>query len=224
MHKGIFVTGTDTGVGKTIVTAGISLALKNKGINVGIMKPISTGGIQDAKFLLNFIGLKDDIRLVNPVSFKNPLAPYVAGKIENRKINKNKIFTSFEKLKKLHEFIVVEGIGGVLVPILKDYFVADLIKDFKLPVIIVSRAGLGTINHTLLTLKILEQRKIKILGLIMNGFTGKDLSEKTNQFVVENLSKYFVLAKIKKDKNLIRNKKLLIKKFDLLIRKILFCH
>lgn len=224
MHKGIFVTGTDTGVGKTIVTAGISLALKNKGINVGVMKPISTGGIQDAKFLLNFIGLKDDIRLVNPVSFKNPLAPYVAGKIENRKINKNKIFTSFEKLKKLHEFIVVEGIGGVLVPILKDYFVADLIKDFKLPVIIVCRTGLGIINHTLLTLKILEQRKIKILGLIMNGFTGKDLSEKTNQFVVENLSKYFVLAKIKKDKNLIRNKKLLIKKFDLLIRKILFCH
>lgn len=224
MHKGIFVTGTDTGVGKTIVTAGISLALKNKGINVGVMKPISTGGIQDAKFLLNFIGLKDDIRLVNPVSFKNPLAPYVAGKIENRKINKNKIFRAFNKLKKLHEFIVVEGIGGVLVPILKDYFVADLIKDFKLPVIIVSRAGLGTINHTLLTLKILEQRKIKILGLIMNGFTGKDLSEKTNQFVVENLSKYFVLAKIKKDKNLIRNKKLLIKKFDLLIRKILFCH
>lgn len=224
MHKGIFVTGTDTGVGKTIVTAGISLALKNKGINVGVMKPISTGGIQDAKFLLNFIGLKDDIRLVNPVSFKNPLAPYVAGKIENRKINKNKIFRAFNKLKKLHEFIVVEGIGGVLVPILKDYFVADLIKDFKLPVIIVSRAGLGTINHTLLTLKILEQRKIKILGLIMNGFTGKDLSEKTNQFVVENLSKYFVLAKIKKDKNLIRNKKLLIKKFDLLIRKVLFCH
>lgn len=224
MHKGIFVTGTDTGVGKTIVTAGISLALKNKGINVGVMKPISTGGIQDAKFLLNFIGLKDDIRLVNPVSFKNPLAPYVAGKIENRKINKNKIFRAFNKLKKLHEFIVVEGIGGVLVPILKDYFVADLIKDFKLPVIIVSRAGLGTINHTLLTLKILEQRKIKILGLIMNGFTGKGLSEKTNQFVVENLSKYFVLAKIKKDKNLIRNKKLLIKKFDLLIRKVLFYH
>lgn len=224
MHKGIFITGTDTGVGKTIVTAGISLALKNKGINIGVMKPISTGGIQDAKFLLNFIGLKDDIRLVNPVSFKNPLAPYIAGKIENRKINTNKIFTAFNKLKKLHEFIIVEGIGGVLVPILKDYFVLDLIKDFKLPVVIVSRAGLGTINHTLMTIKVLEQKRVKILGVVMNGFTGKDLSGKTNQFVVENLSKYPVLAKIKKDKNLIRNKKLLIKKFDLLIRKILFYH
>lgn len=222
MYKGIFVTGTDTGVGKTIVTAGVALSLKNKGIDVGIMKPVSTGGIpnEDIRFLMDFLGLKENIELVNPVALKESLAPYVAAKIERKKINLNKIFTSYEKLKKLHDFIIVEGIGGVFVPILKNYFVADLIKDFKLPVIIVSRAGLGTINHTLMTINTLEQKKAKILGIVLNMFSGKDISEKTNPEMIEKLGKYPVLAKIEKDANLFKNKELLTKKFNCL-RKVL---
>lgn len=217
MYNGVFVTGTDTGVGKTLVSAGIGLTLKKKGIDVGIMKPISTGGIpgNDVKFLMEVIGLKDKISIVNPVALKNPLSPYVASKIERKRINLNKVFTSYEKLKKIHDFIIVEGIGGVLVPILKDYFVVDLIKELKLPVVIVSRAGLGTINHTLMTIRTLEQRRIKILGIVMNCFTGKELSELTNPQVIEELTNYSILAKINKDKNLLENKELLRKILDL---------
>jgi dethiobiotin synthetase len=96
----------------------------------------------------------------------------------------------------LHQIILVEGIGGVLVPITKNYFVVDLIKDFNLPTIIVARAGLGTINHTLLTVEALKKQKVKILGIIMNGFRGKDLSEKSNAQVIESLSKIPILAKL----------------------------
>jgi len=196
---GIFITGTDTGVGKTYVTAWLARNLMAQGFDVGVMKPISTGPLKenDAVYLKKTLELKDSLDLINPIRLKHPLAPLPAAKIENRKLNIENIFRAYKKLLKRHDLILVEGIGGVLVPITKKYFVADLIKDLGLPAIIVARAGLGTINHTLLTVEALKKRKISVLGIILNGFKGKDLAEKTNAEVIEKISGVPVLANLK---------------------------
>lgn len=195
---GIFITGTDTGCGKTYVTALLAQYFRSQGHDVGAMKPISTGPARenDAAWLKKQLKLKEPINLINPIRLKHPLAPYPAAKMENRKLNLNAIFKAYKKLEQLHDLVLVEGIGGVAVPITAKYFVIDLIKELKLPVILVARAGLGTINHTLLTINALWQEKIELLGVIMNGFKGKELSEKSNAEVIEQLSGVPVLAKL----------------------------
>jgi dethiobiotin synthetase len=197
--SGIFITGTDTEVGKTFVTILLALHFKEEGFDVGVMKPISTGAQKndDARYLKKILELNDPLELINPIHLKHPLAPYTAANLLNKEINLKKIFSAHKKLMKSHDITLVEGIGGALVPITKKYFVVDLIKDLKLPAIIVSRAGLGTLNHTLSTIEVLKRRKIDILGVVMNGFRGKELSEKTNAEVISKLSGVPILAKIK---------------------------
>lgn len=147
-------------------------------------------------FLKRKLKLKDPLNLINPIRLKHSLAPYPAARLEKKKLDLKKIFKAYEKLSDLHDMVLVEGIGGVLVPITRDYFVATLIKDLGLPAIVVARAGLGTINHTFLTIEALRQRKIGILGVILNGFKGKDFSEKTNAEIIEQLSGIPILAKL----------------------------
>ncbi|MBI5400451.1 dethiobiotin synthase [Candidatus Saganbacteria bacterium] len=194
----MFITGTDTGVGKTFVTSLIAQHFRSDGLDVGVMKPISTGPANenDAVWLKKTLQLDDPIDLINPISLKHPLAPYPAATMDNRQLTMSPIFKAYKKLCKLHDMILVEGIGGVLVPITKNYFVADMIKDFGLPTIIVARAKLGTINHTLLTIAALKKRKIPILGVIINGYTGKELAEKTNAQMISKFGKVPILAKI----------------------------
>jgi dethiobiotin synthetase len=201
--SGIFITGTDTEVGKTYFTLLLARFLANEGIDVGIMKPISCGPQQDndAIKLKTELRIKDPIALINPVQLKYPLSPFTNTKLLKKKINLLKIFKAYKILSKLHELVLVEGVGGALTPILNDYFVADLIKDLKLPTIIVSRAGLGTLNHTLMTIEALKARKINILGIILNGFKGKERSEKTNADDLASISSIPILAKIKWQKN-----------------------
>jgi len=196
---GIFVTGTDTGCGKTYVTILLAEYFTKQGIDVGVMKPIAAGprAENDAILLKKKLKLKDPITLINPIHFKHPLAPYPASKMEKKKVNINKILSAYKKLSTRHKLILVEGIGGVLVPVSKNIFIVDLIQILGLPTIIVARAGLGTINHTLLTVEALKKRKIKILGIILNGFRGKEISEKTNARIIEELSGIPVIAKIK---------------------------
>ncbi len=205
---GIFITGTDTGCGKTFVTIKLAEYFRDQGLDVGVMKPIATGPRKenDALRLRRALKLRDPIELINPIHLKYPLAPYPASKLENKKMSAGggsafggkieNIFKAYNKLAKMHDLILVEGIGGILVPITEKYYVIDLIQGFKLPVIIVSRAGLGTINHTLLTIETLKRRKINVLGIIMNGFRGMDFSERTNAETVEKLGKVPILAKI----------------------------
>lgn len=196
--KGIFITGTDTGVGKTVVAAGLAAALKAKGIDVGVMKPIQSGCRRhrgklipsDSLFLIKAAGIKDCLDLITPYRLFHPLAPSVASEIEKVEIDIKRILDAYKRLLELHDIVIVEGIGGLLVPIKKDYFIADLIRDLSIPIIIVARAGLGTINHTLLTVKYASFRGIEIIGIILNNVVGKraGLAEKTNPEVVEELS------------------------------------
>ena len=198
MNKGIFITGTDTGVGKTIVTAGLAGAIKSKGIDVGIMKPVASGAIShngrlisnDVRFLVNSIRSKDDLDIICPVCIKPALSPFAASLCYDMEIDIEKIHDAYIKLCKKHDIVIIEGIGGVLVPITDNYMVSDMMKAFDLPVVIVARPGIGTINHSLLTINEIKRNELLIKGFIINGMdmepTG--LAEKTNPLIISRLS------------------------------------
>jgi dethiobiotin synthetase len=180
MHS-FFITGTDTGVGKTYVTAQLCNMFRRAGYDVGVMKPVATGGRADTLYLLKHTGLKDPLDLVNPIHFKAPVAPTIAVKLEKKSISIKKILSAYKKLKAIHkDGILVEGIGGVLVPLTKNYLVTDLIKELKIPAIIVTRPWLGTVNHTLLTIDALKSRRIPISGFIVNY--GLPMGKTTGRF------------------------------------------
>src|SRR3989338_6603175 len=117
MNKGLFITGTDTGVGKTVVACGIAALLKARGIKVGVMKPIATGGRQDAAQLRKAAGISESLEVINPQFFKAPLAPTVAAPLERRHVNLDAIYRAYLFLQKHYDVVVVEGIGGVKVPL-----------------------------------------------------------------------------------------------------------
>ena len=184
-QKGLFIVGTDTGVGKSVVTAGLAMAFKSRGVDVGVMKPVSTGGPRplDALFLKKAAQLEDPLEWINPIHLELPLAPWVASCLIGEKINLYKIRSAYRQLKKRHPFILVEGTGGLLVPITARFSILDLVKEFRLPVLVVARTGLGTLNHTGLTLRLLEQNHIPVIGVVLNGFPMKgklSLAERTN--------------------------------------------
>ncbi|MDR3306287.1 MAG: dethiobiotin synthase [Endomicrobium sp.] len=194
MRKGIFVTATDTEVGKTYVSCKILEELRNIGVNSGCFKPISTGDRNDAKALIKASDIKECPEVVTPVFFKNPMSPYGASILEKKKLNLKKIEKGFKYFTDKYDFTVVEGAGGIRVPLNKDFFVSDLIKKFELPVLVVARHSLGTINHTLLTIEKLKNDNQKILGVILN--TGKnkdDASVKSNAKLIYKLTKLPVL-------------------------------
>ncbi len=206
-ERGIFITGTGTEVGKTAVSCAIARYWANRGHKVGVMKPIASGGIRrgkifisdDAVALQKAARTQDQIELINPVCFKHPLAPYSASILEKKSINWKKVRTSFNQLKNQSERLLVEGVGGALVPLDMHTDVTGLIKQMNLPVIVVALAALGTINHTLLTLEILKQKKIRVLGIILNHFDKSGLADRTNAAFFKR-RKVPVLATIPSDK------------------------
>lgn len=176
MGKGIFVTGTDTGVGKTMVAGGIAAALRERGVDVGVMKPVETGCVlkdgrcvpEDALFLKEMAQCQDEMELVNPYAFEEALTPALAAERAGVKIGLKRIKSAFATLLKRHEVVLVEGAGGLLVPLWKDKLMADLAGELGLPLLVVARASLGTINHTLLTLYYARREGIPVLGLVIN--------------------------------------------------------
>jgi dethiobiotin synthetase len=192
--KGIFVTATDTGVGKTTVAAGLVGFLKQQGIDVGVMKPVATGAIecdsgklisQDAEMLVKFSGSTDPWQWINPYCLATAVTPSLAARIEGVSIDFAKLKSIQDDILKRHDFIVVEGAGGALSPVFENLVVADLIKALELPAVIVSRSSLGTINHTLMTHECLSLRQIQVLGFFLNRFpTNPNLAEGTNAEII----------------------------------------
>lgn len=176
MTRGYFITGTDTGVGKTLVAGGLAALYRHQGMNVGVMKPVATGCKRvnntlisdDAVFLKLSAEAEDEYELINPISLEQPLAPTIAARLSNTRIDTDKIHTAYDTLCDRHEYMIVEGIGGLLVPINEYYFVLDLAEEMELPLIIVCRPTLGTINHTLLTVSYARQHGLKVKGIIVN--------------------------------------------------------
>src|SRR5262249_29531131 len=142
--RGLFVTGTDTGVGKTVVTAAVARALSARGVDVGIVKPVQTGD-GDAAALKTWAGLEEELGEIAPFSFAAPLAPLVAARLEGATLDLDEVLGRIVELAERHEVTIVEGVGGLLVPVGPGWTVADLAAQLALPVLVVARAGLGTV-------------------------------------------------------------------------------
>jgi dethiobiotin synthetase len=177
MTKGIFITGTDTGVGKTIVAATFALLLRMRDVNVGVMKPVTSGcreedGMlvsEDAQLLSKAAGVPySDI--VAPYLLREPMAPAEAAKIDGKRIEFFHIKEKYEQLCEVHDYIIVEGAGGLMVPLSGGLLIADLVRELDLPMLVVARPGLGTINHTVLTCFAAQQMGISVAGVIINNF------------------------------------------------------
>jgi len=192
--KSIFVTGTDTGVGKTAISSGLAAYLSvRKGLDVGVMKPFESGiettGERlsgDTWTLKEASGTRDEISEINPYLFKAPLAPEAAASLEKATIDMGFVTATYNGLVARHDVVVIEGAGGLLVPITEGFFYADLVRSWNTPVVIVSRLTLGTINHTLLTCGHLKSIGVKVLGVILNDTEGEnDIASQTNPGMLE---------------------------------------
>ncbi len=189
--KSFFITGTDTDIGKTYVTAGLAIALRQMGVDVGVMKPFAAGiprkrgfKSEDVEILSDASQVDDPEDLINPQFFPIPASPYTAWKNLKIKPRISPILTGFKKLSKIHDMVLVEGMGGIMTPVLKDYFITDLIKDMNIPAVIVTRSRVGTINHTIMTVKMCREYEIPIKGIIINDSDsgGYDLDELKRDF------------------------------------------
>ena len=175
MMASLFVTGTDTDVGKTCVTAGIVSYLSKMNVNVGVMKPFASGYkttvdsvSDDVKILMKYSGVNDPVDLVNPYFFEIPTSPYDACKQLNLEIDISRVIDSYKQLASIHDVVIVEGIGGIMTPISKNYFVSDLIADLQMNTIIVTGSKVGTMNHLMLTYQHAKEKKIPLNGFVIN--------------------------------------------------------
>jgi len=199
--KGLFVTGTDTGVGKTTVTAGIARILADQGVDVGVMKPVETGAPgpgwpDDAGLLVQAARSTDPQEDVVPWTFTEPLAPLVAARNEARPVDLDVIERSYERLEDHHTFMLVEGAGGLSVSLTEHIDMADLALRLELPLLIVTRIGLGTLNHTYLTVQYARSKGLAIAGLFVNtpDGHGEDASSPTNPAMLAERCELPVLA------------------------------
>jgi dethiobiotin synthetase len=192
---GYLVTATDTGVGKTVVTAGLAAALARKGVDVGVMKPFATGARRvrgrlvsdDARFLQRAAGVDDPLDLINPICLEPPLAPSIASRVARKPIDLPAVWSAWRTLRARHSTMIVEGVGGLLVPLLTGFTVAHLARRLKLPLLIVARPTLGTINHTALTVHAARSFGLRIAGIVVNHAVRvrSGPAERTNPSAIE---------------------------------------
>lgn len=174
--RSLFIAGTDTDVGKTVVGSGLCAALKKRGVNVGVIKPFAAGSrqqegwaSQDAKILASAAGtLSDGEQLINPQFFPIAASPYTASLECGITPDVAGVLDAYSKLCEIHDMVIVEGMGGVMVPIRRDYYVADLAADMRIDVLVVCSQRVGSINHTVMTVNACTERGIDVAGLIIN--------------------------------------------------------
>ena len=190
-----FVTGTDTGVGKTFITSGLVRFSRSKGIDAVGMKPICTGDDSDVRQLLDACGSCEPEHLINPVWYRTPVAPYTASIIEDRLIDLDGIREAFEFLARQHSSVLVEGVGGIAVPIFAHYDFRDLARDLRLSVIIVAANRLGVLNHARLTVEAVRAAGLRCSLIALNSaHPDSDISQQTNLSILENLVDVPILA------------------------------
>ena len=201
LPKAVFITGTDTGVGKTAVTAALAALLSEKGLVTGVIKPFQTGtdleGLSDAEFIYSFLGRDCVLSEVSPCRLKIPLSPYRAAAIEGIDIPLEDIIEHTRDYISRNDVTLVEGAGGLCVPVTGSYMMADLAVDLDAPMVIVARPGLGTLNHTALSLEYARQRGAQVLGVVINGFPEPaDVASATNPAVLREVFSVNILGVI----------------------------
>jgi dethiobiotin synthetase len=188
------ITGTNTGVGKTYFSTGLIRQARKQGLDWIGMKPVCTGDLDDVKALMAASESVEPEHLINPLWLHTPLAPYVAAMIENRVIDLGSIRNAYRQLAARHEKVLVEGAGGLLVPILAHYDFRDLAQELNLEVIIVAANQLGVINQVLLTVEALKHREIACRCIILNQPSSTiDLAQQTNRSILESLTQLPIL-------------------------------
>jgi dethiobiotin synthetase len=209
---GIFITGTDTNVGKTMIAAAFSWLIRRKGIDVGVMKPFAAAQkifskrykSIDTATLAKAAHVRDADEEINPFFYQVPAAPIMAARIANQSTPSiSAAVKAFNKLASKHEFMIVEGIGGIMVPLTRGAYVADLARALKLPTIIVARATLGTLNHIILTIQICRCYGLNVQGIIVNGMPQRrGIAQKNLVLTIEELTDVQVLCVIPRIKNI----------------------
>ncbi|GJL54104.1 MAG: ATP-dependent dethiobiotin synthetase BioD [Nitrospirales bacterium] len=186
MSRGVFITGTDTGVGKTAITAALARCMHAQGLRVGVMKPIETGvpnadaSHSDANRLRRAMNSDQPFDTICQYHFPDPIAPLAAAKRHNQALDLHKIHSAYMMLSTHYEWIVVEGVGGIMVPLSTEYRVRELVMKLQLPCIIVSRTSLGAVNHLLLTLEALQHAGIPSLAIVLNESSPQEHSKTTH--------------------------------------------
>ena len=193
-----FITGTDTGVGKTAITAGLTAILRAQGIDAVPMKPVQTGGIpagdsilsEDVQFYQQVTTLPVTHSEMNPCCLVPALSPNVAARLSGTTIDLDQIEDAYRRLAAHHQVVLVEGAGGICVPLQDNLTFADLAKRLNLTLLVVARPGLGTINHTVLTVRYAQQCGLAITGIIIKGYCEETatMAEKTNPEVIHALT------------------------------------
>lgn len=194
--KGIFIAGTDTGVGKTWVTCALAKAFKKNGLRVAGLKPFQSGSWEDSQKIKRATKSSLSLNQITPFYFRHPLAPYSSLQIEKKSIQPQKIKSLYEPIIQTHDLTLIEGVGGALVPITHNFFCIDIPKLLNIPTLLVARLSLGTLNHTLLTIEAFKKRNLKIKGIILNAYPirKKDLACQTNPSVLKKIGKIPILG------------------------------
>ncbi|MCI0561951.1 MAG: dethiobiotin synthase [Nitrososphaera sp.] len=204
--RGVFITGTDTGVGKTLVAAGLAWALRQRNVDVGVMKPFATGNkifsrkykSRDTATLARAAATTEDDAILNPFFYRIAGSPLMASEIKRLPAPLlEDAVTDLERLGRSHQFVIVEGIGGIMVPLTKEHTVADFVKLAGLPVVIVSRPKLGTLNHTNLTVMACRGIGLQIKGIIVNMMPRRaSIVERTTPETIGTLTGVPIMATI----------------------------
>jgi dethiobiotin synthetase len=201
---GLFVTATDTEVGKTVISGAIANYFLRQGARVAVSKPVATGCVhrregwvsEDAEFLASCADARFPLDLICPQRYREPLAPAVAADRAKQPLDWSAIDRSLKLMTRESDVIVVEGIGGILVPIDHQYTTLDIARWLKLQAVVVARPNLGTINHTLMTLEMLRRGGVTIAGVVINRYPAESASvaEETNPRYIEKFGKVPILA------------------------------
>jgi dethiobiotin synthetase len=201
---GLFVTGTDTGVGKTLIAGAIAKILTDKGLKVGVFKPIATGckrsweGLisDDTEFLSYCANSNLSLSTITPVGYPTPAAPIISAAYDTPAIDFERIAAAYRDICQNSDIVIVEGIGGVRVPLTEEFDLLDLAVEFAMPIVIVARPNLGTINHTLMTIDCVRAAELKIAGIVINGYkaTESTIAEDTAPEVIAKCSGVNILS------------------------------
>jgi len=212
--KGLFITATDTEIGKTMITGAIAAALKARGKNVGVFKPLASGGIlradgrllsEDASFLMQAAGIAEERRQeVNEVCLEPALTPAVAAKISSIQIDMETIIGNLLEHAKQYDIVLVEGVGGITAPLWQEYLIVNLMQRLQLPALIVAKPGLGSINHIALTYEYAKQHKVQISGVIFNMWDEEHagILEESNIEYIKQLTQLPILGRMPKSNHL----------------------
>jgi len=209
--NGLFITGTDTGVGKSLISGGIAAVLRGQGLKVGVFKPIASGCRHDREGLVSddteFLALCADadypLSVITPVVYKTPAAPVTCAAVEGYPVDFEAIATAYRYLCETCDVVLVEGIGGAMVPITETETILDLAVAFDLPTVIVARPNLGTINHSLLTIEAVRNAGLPVAGLVVSGYNAEtaDVPQETSPQIICDFSNTTLLSIVSYDED-----------------------